>query len=87
MLANTNMNSIPNEQTLANLLCGLEQEDYQAAISYIGYLAAMRKKKKAAESLQILSDIQGMFNDDKGWSSEQNMIADMAQFRRERMGL
>ena len=64
-----------------------KEEDYQAAISYIGYLAAMRKKKRAEDSLKILSDIQSMFKDDKGWASEQDMLEDMAQFRRERMGL
>ena len=83
----TNTNFLPDQQTIADLLRELEQEDYQAAISYIGYLAAMRKKKRAEDSLKILSDIQSMFKDDKGWASEQDMLEDMAQFRRERMGL
>jgi len=47
----------------------------------------MRKKKKAADSRKILAEIQNMFQEDKGWDSEQAMIEDMAQFRRERNGL
>lgn len=39
------------------------------------------------ESKEILFQIQEMFKDDKGWSSEETMIADMATFRKERAGL
>lgn len=39
------------------------------------------------ESKDILFQIQEMFKDDKGWNSEEDMIAEMAAFRRERMGL
>ena len=37
--------------------------------------------------MDTLKDIQNMFSDDKGWSSEESMIEDMAKFRRERLGL
>ncbi len=72
---------------LDNMLKELDEEDYNTAISFIGYLSAMRKKKKAEESKNILAEIQKMFQDDKGWDSEESMIADMAAFRRERMRL
>ena len=87
MMTSADIGAIPNEKTVADLLCGLEREDYQAAVSFIGYLAAMRKKKQAEDSRKILTEIQNMFNDDKGWASEEAMIEDMAQFRRERNDL
>lgn len=77
----------PTKETIATLLNSLDYEDYQAAASFIGYLIAMRKKSRAEESRKILSDIQKTFKDDKGWESEADMIEDMAQFRRERMGI
>lgn len=43
--------------------------------------------EKAKESNEILSQIQGLFSDDKGWDSEEQMLADMAAFRKKRMGL
>lgn len=72
---------------VSNLLEKLDEEDYKIALTFLQYLSDMKKKRKAQESKEILSQIQGMFNEDKGWESEENMIADMAAFRRERMGL
>lgn len=34
-----------------------------------------------------MSQIQVMFEEDKGWEDEDSMLADMVAFRRERMGL
>ena len=44
-------------------------------------------EKKTADNKSILAEIQEMFHDDKGWDNEESMIADMAAFRKERMGL
>ena len=75
----------PTAMKLTDMLSSLEEEDYNIAISFIQYLADTRKKKKADESKKMLKEIQGMFSDDPGWDSQENMIADMAAFRRERM--
>jgi hypothetical protein len=48
---------------------------YNTAVSFIQYLSYSRKNKKATDS-------QKMFSDDKGWDSEDDMIADMAAFRK-----
>lgn len=77
----------PTAMKLTNMLNSLEEEDYNSAISFIQYLSETRKKKKAEESKGILREIQGIFSDEFGWDSEEDMIADMAVFRRERMNL
>lgn len=69
------------------MLEDLEEEDFQTAITFIQFLSDTRKKKKAADSKSILAEIQGMFQGDTGWNYEESMIADMAAFRKERMGL
>lgn len=69
------------------MLNSLEEEYYNSAISFIQYLSETRKKKKAEESKNILREIQGIFSDESGWDSEEDMIADMAAFRRKRMNL
>ena len=58
----------------------LTDEDYLAAIKYVEFLAEMRRNV----TKKTIREIQGMFADDKGWSSEEEMLADMAEFRRSR---
>lgn len=70
-----------------DILENLDEEDYRIALTFLQYLSDMKKKKKAKESNEILSQIQGLFSDDKGWDSEKQMLADMAVFRKKRMGL
>ena len=77
----------PTAVEVNRMLENLEEEDFQTAITFIQFLSDTRKKKKAANSKSILEEIQGMFQDDKGWDDEESMIADMAAFRKERMGL
>lgn len=77
----------PTAVTVSNMLKNLEEEDYNTAISFIQYLYDSRKKKRASESKKILSEIQDMFSEDKGWDSEESMLKDMAVFRKERMGI
>lgn len=75
----------PTASVVNDLLNTLEVEDFNAAISYIQFLSASRKRKKEEKNLAALSAIQNMFADDKGWESEEEMLADMADFRRERL--
>lgn len=75
----------PTTIMINNMLDTLDEEDYNTAISFIQFLSDSRKKKKAEQSQRILSEIQEMFSDDKGWSSENAMLNDMANFRKERM--
>ncbi len=75
----------PMATKVNEMLDTLDEEDYKAAISYIQFLSDSRKRKKAKESKAALKEIQSMFTDDKGWSSEEEMLEDMAAFRRERV--
>lgn len=70
-----------------NLLEKLDEEDYKIALTFLQYLSDTKKKRQAQESKAIVSQIQEVFKNDRGWNSEENMLADMAAFRRERMGL
>lgn len=65
----------------------LEEEDYNAAISYIEYLAASRRKKRAVESRKVLAEMHNLVKNDTPWANEDEMLAELAAFRRERMGL
>lgn len=64
-----------------DLLNTLEEEDYQMAISYIRFLSDSREKTKAKKAAEVMDQIQSVLGDDKGWESEEDMLADMAAFR------
>lgn len=57
------------------------------AISYIRFLSDSRKKARIKKAEQAMDEFQAIIDNDKGWDSEADMLADMAQFRKERMGL
>lgn len=75
----------PAAVELNNLLESLEVEDYNSAIKYIEYLSETRKKANAEKSKNALSEINKLFENDKGWETEEEMLTDMASFRRERI--
>lgn len=57
-------------------------EEYEGMEVVATFLEYPKEKKSDRRTLK---EIQAMFEDDKGWDSEEEMIADMARFRRERM--
>ena len=69
------------------MLDTLDVDDYNAALRYIEFLSVSRKREKSKASKNALSEIQQMFQDDQRWDSEDEMLAEMAEFRRERMKL
>jgi len=72
--------SIPASK-LTQMIKMLTEEDYSAAIKYIEFLISSRKQTTKATIRQI----QEMFTDNKGWDSEEEMLSDMAAFRRSRL--
>ncbi len=79
------MASFITATVINDMLDGLEEDDLKAAVRFIEYLSDSRKKKRAQESKALMAEIQGIFAEDKAWESEEEMIEDMAAFRRERM--
>ena len=78
---------IAKAQHVQKMLGVLNEEDYISAVNFIEYLQEKRKRERIAYNLNTLAEIQEIFKDDKGWASEQEMLEDMANFRRERQGL
>lgn len=70
-----------------DMLNTLGEEDYKMAISYIQFLSDSRKKERAKKAAEVMDQIQSIIGDDKGWDSEEEMLQDMANFRRERINL
>lgn len=59
-------------------------------MEYLLKLMRMRQqnemaKEENASAKVVLGKIQGMFAEDKGWASEDEMLKDLAGFRRERV--
>ncbi len=66
---------------LMEMIASLTEEYRISVVNYVEYLAHLQKTKAKT----TLHQIQEMFIEDKGWASEDEMLADMANFRRERL--
>lgn len=73
-------------QTVQNMLNALDADDLRTAIRFIQFLQETKKEKNAARNLAVFHQLQNVFDDDKGgYTSEEDLIRDLAQFRRERI--
>lgn len=70
---------------LNNMIEGLEEADVRQIITFVGFLSDQKKKKEASQNIEALKEMQELFKDDKGWASEEEMIADLKAFRKQRM--
>lgn len=68
------------------LLENLDTEDYPIVIDYIKLVAQNRKKQRSLETIAAMNEFQSLIGENKGWGSEEEMIKDMANFRKSRMG-
>ena len=78
-------NATFNALQLNQMLASLNNEDLKKAISYIEFLSEQRAKAEADRNERIIHEIQELIGNDKGRDSEEEMIKDMAEFRRNRM--
>ena len=69
------------------LLETLETEDYSIILDYVKLIAQNRKRQRALETIAAINKFHSVLNGDKGWESEEEMLKDMADFRRKRLGI
>ena len=77
-------------KTFENQLAGLSYAEQLYVMEYLLKLMRLRQQNetandKSASAKDVLERIQGMFVEDKGWASENEMLEDLAGFRRERV--
>ena len=67
------------------MLSSLTEEAYGNALSYIRFLFERDMSgENTVNNEAAMMKIQSLIGGNRGWSSEQEMIKDMAKFRRER---
>lgn len=75
----------PKAMLLSDMLNTLEDNDYDTIIDYIRLLSAARKKERAIRTIAAMDEFQNIIGEDTGWDSEEDMLKDMAVFRKERL--
>ena len=75
----------PEAVALNDMLDTLEKDDYNTIMEYIRLLSAMRKKERAMKTMAAMREFEDIIGGEKGWNSEEDMLADMAAFRRKRI--
>ena len=77
-------------KTFENQLAGLSYAEQLYVMEYLLKLMRLRQRNETADekgesAKAVLGRIQSMFVEDKGWASEDEMLEDLAGFRRERV--
>ena len=77
-------------KTFENQLAGLSYAEQLYVMEYLLKLMRLRQQNEATNEKNmsakaVLEKIQGMFDEDKGWASEDEMLKDLAGFRRKRV--
>ena len=77
-------------KTFENQLEGLSFAEQLYVMEYLLKLMRLRQQNEATteknvSAKAVLGKIQGMFAEDKGWATEDEMLKDLAGFRRERV--
>lgn len=75
----------PKAIMLNDMLNTLEEKDYDTIIEYIRLLSATRKKERAMQTIGAMDEFQNIIGENVGWTSEEDMLKDMADFRRRRL--
>lgn len=60
----------------------LDAEESAAATCCVENISVTENSTDSATDRELLKEMQRMFIDDKGWASEEEMLADMAELRR-----
>ena len=68
-----------------SLLETLEVEDCAVVLDYVKLIAQNRKRQRALETIAAMTEFQAVQNGEKGWEHEQEMLKDMADFRKKRL--
>ena len=77
-------------KTFESQLEGLSFAEQLYVMEYLLKLMRLRQqsetaKEKSMSAKSVFGEIQGMFAEDKGWTSEDERLKDLAGFRRERV--
>ncbi|MEE1044435.1 MAG: hypothetical protein U0L51_02975 [Olegusella sp.] len=75
---------MPPVADIARMLEGLDEEDRRSASDYVVYLFTTRGQRRAARTQRAFDQVDSILDGDGGWESEEDMVSEMAEFRRSR---
>lgn len=70
-----------------SLYQGLTEEDKGLAVEYLKYLFYRSSSKKAKSTKKIFSDIDELLANEDRWESEEEMLNELAEFRKKKMAV
>ena len=62
----------------------LSEEAKAEATAYLEFLVERERRRRQKKLLMTAGKIQELLGNDKGWESEEQMIAELAEFRRQK---
>lgn len=76
-----------NTALVNELYIQLSDESKSDAIDYMKYLIERDRKRRAEKLVKACKEIDQILDGDTGWVNEEEMVADMANFRKNKMKL
>ncbi|MCR5220727.1 MAG: hypothetical protein K6E31_07025 [bacterium] len=76
-----------NTALVNELYVQLSDESKSDAIDYMEYLIERDRKRRAEKLVKACEEIDKILDGDTGWANEEEMVADMANFRKNKMKL
>ena len=76
-----------NAAVLTNLFESMSEETQGTAVVIFQALADMDRKRRVEKARLAFEKVDALLDGDTGWATEEEMIADLAEFRRQNEGL
>ena len=73
------------EKKINSMLTTLDEKQVEDVLKYVEYLVFLKEKETKSDNASRIAQIQDLLAGDNVWKNEDEMLAEMAEFRRRRM--
>lgn len=73
------------EKKINSMLTTLDEKQVEDVFKYVEYLVFLKERETKADNVSKIAQIQDLLAGENVWKNEDEMLAEMAEFRRSRM--
>lgn len=73
------------EKKINTMLTTLDEKQVEDVFKYVEYLVFLKERETKGDNVSKIAQIQDLLTEKNVWKNEDEMLAEMAEFRRSRM--
>ncbi len=73
------------EKKINSMLTTLDEKRIEDVFKYVEYLVFLKERETKGDNISKITQIQDLLAGENVWKNEDEMLAEMAEFRRSRM--